>query len=731
MIDTLLIVGTDARLFRKLHQDGTKRFYVIAADAAVLYAERVHMACSQSDKSLVRPPDEAALWDGAPSLEYYADQGVYRRAEYSPRQRYYQDRYRKGALRRVVASEHTGLLATEEREQLEQRFSHSEHSDDPNVLTCTSTLEMGIDIGDLSSTMLCSIPPNTASYLQRIGRAGRATGTALIVSVINQRPHDLFFYGRPAEMLRGKVDPLGCWLDASAVLVRQYLAYCFDSATKSGELRELPRTGRQLVEDMARADGRIPTMMRWVIQNESDLRYRFLQRFHKDVQPDTRERFVSDTATELLLQRIHQVTNEFDRVQRDLENARKRLRDQLSKLEEDKQDAKDEIEQELRILQGRAQSLGRTNALEIFTDNGLLPNYAFPERGVRFYGAIYNTRRNTTQEHKNIEVTRPASAALSDLAPTNHFYTHSRCFDIQQIAIGNPQETLIEKWAICGACGHMRPVEELRIPDVPPACPQCGHDHNADSQLDQGQQRQFIEFSRSQALSYMEHYESLSGDRSDEREREYYQLVRSFDLTKNAPAGAVGEEDLPFGIEYRAAVVMREVNVGYSGLTGLVPFGVDQLAPEEGFRICRDCGIVLPSHTNPDDVVHRRSCRARRRFEKLKQEGRQGEPFQWESAYLYRELQPEAIRLLLPIADDTDIDTLAACIHLGLRLRFDGNPAYLIVTPQIMPDPATGMKRYYLVLLDAVPGGTGYLKTLYQEKDRSDVMAKALCSCCD
>ena len=34
-----------------------------------------------------------------------------------------------------------------------------------------------------------------------------------------------------------------------------------------------------------------------------------------------------------------------------------------------------------------------------------------------------------------------------------------------------------------------------------------------------------------------------------------------------------------------------------------------------------------------------------------------------------------------------------------------------------MPDPATRMKRYYLVLMDAVPGGTGYLKTLYQQKD--------------
>jgi DEAD/DEAH box helicase domain-containing protein len=71
----------------------------------------------------------------------------------------------------------------------------------------------------------------------------------------------------------------------------------------------------------------------------------------------------------------------------------------------------------------------------------------------------------------------------------------------------------------------------------------------------------------------------------------------------------------------------------------------------------------------------------------------------------------------LPIADNDDIDTLTACIILGLRLRFEGNPAHLIVTPQSMPDMATRMRRYYLMLLDGVPGGTGYLKTLYQEKD--------------
>ncbi|MGV2433984.1 MAG UNVERIFIED_CONTAM: hypothetical protein LVT10_03005 [Anaerolineae bacterium] len=89
-----------------------------------------------------------------------------------------------------------------------------------------------------------------------------------------------------------------------------------------------------------------------------------------------------------------------------------------------REEARSEIEQELRILNGRLQSLSRTTALEILTDNGLLPNYAFPERGVRFYGAIYNKHRKSDQEHKPIEVTRPAGVALRELAPANHF-THT------------------------------------------------------------------------------------------------------------------------------------------------------------------------------------------------------------------------------------------------------------------------------------------------------------------
>lgn len=150
---------------------------------------------------------------------------------------YYANLYQNGELVRIHAREHTGLLERSDREQLEIQFKHKKHEHrawDPNLLSCTPTLEMGIDIGDLSIVMLCSIPPAQSQYLQRIGRAGRTDGNALAIAVANTKPHDLYFYQEPLEMIDGKVDPPGVFLNASAVLERQFVAFCFDNWVQSG-----------------------------------------------------------------------------------------------------------------------------------------------------------------------------------------------------------------------------------------------------------------------------------------------------------------------------------------------------------------------------------------------------------------------------------------------------------------------------------------------------------------
>ncbi|MEZ5264710.1 MAG: helicase-related protein [Acidimicrobiales bacterium] len=72
----------------------------------------------------------------------------------------------------MVAAEHTGLLGRKQREDLE-RLQGRHRFRRPNVVAATPTLEMGIDIGDLSAVMLTSVPPGPANYVQRRPPAAR------------------------------------------------------------------------------------------------------------------------------------------------------------------------------------------------------------------------------------------------------------------------------------------------------------------------------------------------------------------------------------------------------------------------------------------------------------------------------------------------------------------------------------------------------------------------------
>ena len=160
---------------------------------------------------------------------------------------FYRDIYSSSRMRRVVAHEHTSLLPDTIRLAVEDQFkkSSAEHPDAPNVLVATPTLEMGIDIGDLSTVMLSSLPRTVSSYLQRVGRAGRLTGNSLILAFVRGRGEHLPKIHDPLSVLNGTVRPPATYLSAEEILRRQYLAFLLDSRSPGVPPATTPPHGRR------------------------------------------------------------------------------------------------------------------------------------------------------------------------------------------------------------------------------------------------------------------------------------------------------------------------------------------------------------------------------------------------------------------------------------------------------------------------------------------------------
>jgi DEAD/DEAH box helicase domain-containing protein len=629
---------------------------------------------------------------------------------------YYGKLYATGDVARIFSAEHTGLLERDEREQLERRFKANEAERRPwypNLLSCTPTLEMGIDIGDLSSVILCTVPPASSSYLQRIGRSGRRDGNALNLTVANARPHDLYFFAEPKEMLAGRVAPPGIFLDASAVLERQFTAFCFDRWVESGiPMTALPKRLGEVLDRLT--SNRKPTFphnfLTFISAHQQILFDQFVALFEPALTPASTghlEVFAKGHSGQQgslpyrILEGLHSRRREREALSKKVSTLTKKIgrHEQAVVRDQHYERHLDELRLEKKALQKLISDINAYATFNFFTDEGLIPNYAFPEAGVVLRSIIYRKKRekqagDSAYDTWSYTYERPAASAIDELAPANRFYAGGRKVQIDQVDMAVSE---VEVWRFCPECSY----QELEGSSAAQAaCPRCGN-HMWE---DDGQKQQMLRMRQVFATTSDRH--SRIGDDADNREPAFYnkQMLVDFEAHDITAAYQVDSEALPWGFEFLSKVTFREINFGEKGELGqqVAIAGVDM--PRKGFTICKACGKVQ-AHSGA--IQHALTCTARHQ---------QSDNNLTDCIYLYREFTSEAIRILLPVTtyagSNRKLHSFVAAVQFGLKLQFGGSIDHLQTTVYEEPIPGITYRKKYLVLYDTVPGGTGYLKQL-------------------
>lgn len=108
----------------------------------------------------------------------------------------------------VLESLHREGTHSSINQKIGQEYQREFEQNEINALSCSTTFELGVDVGDLETVFLRDVPPTPANYAQRAGRAGRSKdASAFVMTYAKLSSHDFHFFEQPLDMIEGKIYP--------------------------------------------------------------------------------------------------------------------------------------------------------------------------------------------------------------------------------------------------------------------------------------------------------------------------------------------------------------------------------------------------------------------------------------------------------------------------------------------------------------------------------------------
>ena len=697
----------------------------------------INYGCTECSSTL-HIHDKNQSFEGASCLNYRCS-GKYESFERT-NFNYYNLVYNRSNSPRIYSSEHTGVLERKVRENIEIDFKERPKFNSLNSLVATSTLEMGIDVGSLDSAINTSIPPLTSNFLQRVGRAGRSSGSALITNFSQGKEHDLYYFEDPMEMMDGDINTPGCFLNAKDILYRHFTAFCIDSWTKQdpekhhipGFIKNLNLYGTKLTS----LDFFVNQLLDFVFDYQKNLFDNFIKIYDGRVEDKIFEEIKTSVRQGSFQQRMVRV---FEELKQELHFIRNKEQDIDNYIKENNlgKDDQERIElvSEQKSLRSFRKSIENKLTLEYLTNEGILPNYAFPETGVTLKAQVYGFKPEGGEREpirKEYEIVRSSTAALSEFAPDNAFYSQGNKLNISGLNTfdWSGERSTLSKIRFCSNCDFIEEDVLSKTRDRSKGCPKCEHD----SFFSESNVHDFAILKSVKSVNTRN--ESVLNDSKDDRLNEYYNISTHFNFDTKSIEGTWGMKKIPFGIEFVKDVEITKINLGSNVLdSNHITINQKEEVPRHGFVTCIYCG---KSTSKPREVMNFEKKKFHYGYCKHKETNYTGVPNEiFKEVYLYRKIKTESLKILLPVQEFQNESTqlmFKSGLELGLKKYYKGNPSHIGFEFYSEHNKSTQRFDRYLVLFDKVPGGTGYLQKLFNPEEFTKLLTKSYesirdCSC--